>query len=263
MGLGSTPTTRAHLVMGISTFFASLEATAAAIFWRTAALRRLRPNHGEHRPPRHHWFLPSSGFCEKSQNGVAQFPEADIPYCHSQKYPVSCRNMQGQESARSLGAVFSVFVELPQPNCQRLRIHQDKICLRLAQLDAGSRHTAIFLHLLTEKSARVHKKLLSFSSLHYSDYNHYNGKRQAPYNIQKWGDAVPISFRPMRQLMESNHISFYRLANEGIDAQTLQRIRHDKPVTTDTLGKICSIMKCQPGDLIEYIEDACEPDSAE
>ena len=142
-------------------------------------------------------------------------------------------------------------------------IHQDKICLRLAQLDAGSRHTAIFLHLLTEKSARVHKKLLSFSSLHYSDYNHYNGKRQAPYNIQKWGDAVPISFRPMRQLMESNHISFYRLANEGIDAQTLQRIRHDKPVTTDTLGKICSIMKCQPGDLIEYIEDACEPDSAE
>ena len=38
---------------------------------------------------------------------------------------------------------------------------------------------------------------------------------------------------------------------------------HDKPVTTDTLGKICSIMKCQPGDLIEYIEDACEPDSAE
>ena len=74
---------------------------------------------------------------------------------------------------------------------------------------------------------------------------------------------MPISFQPMRQLMEENHISYYRLANEGIDAQTLQRIRHDKPVTTDTLGKICSIMKCQPGDLIEYIEDACEPDSAE
>lgn len=92
----------------------------------------------------------------------------------------------------------------------------------------------------------------------YSDYNHYNKKRQAPYNIQKRGDAVPISFRPMRQFMEDNHISFYRLANEGIDAQTLQRIRHDKPITTDTLGKICSIMKCQPGDLIEYIDDNCE-----
>lgn len=57
----------------------------------------------------------------------------------------------------------------------------------------------------------------------------------------------------MRQLMEQKKISFYRLANEGIDAQTLQRIRHDKPITTETLGKLCEIMECQPGDLIEYL----------
>jgi putative transcriptional regulator len=57
----------------------------------------------------------------------------------------------------------------------------------------------------------------------------------------------------MRQLMEQKKISFYRLANEGIDAQTLQRIRHDKPVTTETLGRLCEIMECQPGDLIEYL----------
>jgi len=67
----------------------------------------------------------------------------------------------------------------------------------------------------------------------------------------------------MRQLMEENHISYYRLANEGIDAQTLQRIRHDKPITTDTLGKICGIMKCQPGDLIEYIDDTSDSETAE
>ncbi|MBM6916568.1 helix-turn-helix domain-containing protein [Gemmiger formicilis] len=53
--------------------------------------------------------------------------------------------------------------------------------------------------------------------------------------------------------MEQKKISFYRLANEGIDAQTLQRIRHDKPITTETLGKLCEIMECQPGDLIEYL----------
>ena len=41
----------------------------------------------------------------------------------------------------------------------------------------------------------------------------------------------------------------------GIDAQTLQRIRHDRPVTTETLGKLCAIMHCQPGDLIEYLEE--------
>lgn len=66
---------------------------------------------------------------------------------------------------------------------------------------------------------------------------------------------MAISFRPMRQYMAENHISYYRLGNEGIDAQTLQRIRHDQPITTTTLGALCRIMRCQPKDLIEYLED--------
>lgn len=67
---------------------------------------------------------------------------------------------------------------------------------------------------------------------------------------------MPISFRPLREYMEKHNVSFYRLANEGIDAQTLQRIRHDKPITTETIGKLCGILRCQPGDLIEYISDS-------
>lgn len=59
----------------------------------------------------------------------------------------------------------------------------------------------------------------------------------------------------MRQYMKEREISFYRLANEGIDAQTLQRIRQDRPITTETLGKLCRIMHCQPKDLIRYDPD--------
>lgn len=55
--------------------------------------------------------------------------------------------------------------------------------------------------------------------------------------------------------MQEHHISYYRLGNEGLDGQTLQRIRHDLPVTTTTLGLICKIVHCQFGDLIEYIEE--------
>lgn len=66
---------------------------------------------------------------------------------------------------------------------------------------------------------------------------------------------MAISFRPMREFMQKNDISYYRLGNEGIDAQTLQRIRHDLPITTNTLNTLCKIMRCQPGDLIEYIEE--------
>lgn len=55
--------------------------------------------------------------------------------------------------------------------------------------------------------------------------------------------------------MRSHKISYYLLANEGIDPQTLQRIRHDRAVTTDTLDKLCTIMNCQPGDLIAWRKD--------
>ena len=67
---------------------------------------------------------------------------------------------------------------------------------------------------------------------------------------------MPISYRPMLRYMNRYNISFYYLANEGIDAQTLQRIRHDKPITTETLGKLCRILNYQPGDLIEYVQDS-------
>ena len=66
---------------------------------------------------------------------------------------------------------------------------------------------------------------------------------------------MPISFAPMREYMKKNKISYYYLANQGIESGTLQRIRHDKTVTTDTLGKLCRIMHCTPADLICYLED--------
>ena len=66
---------------------------------------------------------------------------------------------------------------------------------------------------------------------------------------------MPISYRPMREYMKKHNISYYYLANQGIEAPTLQRIRHDEPITTETLGKLCKIMRCQPEQLLEYIED--------
>ena len=50
-------------------------------------------------------------------------------------------------------------------------------------------------------------------------------------------------------------ISYYYLANQGIDSKTLDRIRHDRPITTTTLGKLCAIMGCKPEDLISYHAD--------
>jgi len=72
---------------------------------------------------------------------------------------------------------------------------------------------------------------------------------------------MSISFAPMRQFMKNHKISYYYLANQGIEAPTLQRIRHDDPITTETLNKLCKIMNCQPADLLEYIADNDESDN--
>lgn len=41
----------------------------------------------------------------------------------------------------------------------------------------------------------------------------------------------------MREYMKAHNISYYYLGNQGIEAPTLHRIRHDEPITTETLGK--------------------------
>ena len=66
---------------------------------------------------------------------------------------------------------------------------------------------------------------------------------------------MPISFSPMRDYMEKHGISYYYLANQGIDPKTLHRLRHDLSITTKTLGKLCDIMHCTPADLICYEEE--------
>ena len=38
-----------------------------------------------------------------------------------------------------------------------------------------------------------------------------------------------------------------------ISNQTSQNIRAGKPITTDTLNKICAMLKCQPGDILEFV----------
>ena len=87
-------------------------------------------------------------------------------------------------------------------------------------------------------------------------------RKSNPHIINKKRMGVvfmPITFAPLRSYIENNAISYYSLANQGIDPQTLQRIRHDQPITTDTLAKLCRILRCQPGELLEYVEDSEEP----
>lgn len=40
----------------------------------------------------------------------------------------------------------------------------------------------------------------------------------------------------------------------GISSATLANLGANKSVTTDTIGKLCSYLKCQPNDIMEFEE---------
>lgn len=50
----------------------------------------------------------------------------------------------------------------------------------------------------------------------------------------------------------TNTIRKNKLLSEG----TLQSLRGGKYISMDAISKICKLLNCQPGDILEYIEDS-------
>lgn len=48
----------------------------------------------------------------------------------------------------------------------------------------------------------------------------------------------------------------YKIKQEKIFNQTqLQQLRDNKLLTQDNLNKLCELLECQPGDILEYKKD--------
>lgn len=45
------------------------------------------------------------------------------------------------------------------------------------------------------------------------------------------------------------------LRNNGFHAGTVDKLRKNQTVTTETLNNICALLDCQPGDFLRYVED--------
>lgn len=51
-----------------------------------------------------------------------------------------------------------------------------------------------------------------------------------------------------------------RLRNERIIGQaTIQRLRHSQSVSYEVLSKLCELLQCQVGDILEYVPADAEP----
>lgn len=63
-----------------------------------------------------------------------------------------------------------------------------------------------------------------------------------------------IIYNKLLSLMEIKGLSTYKIRKDKIISEsTLQKIRENKSITTDSIASLCEALNCQPGDLMEYV----------
>ena len=65
-----------------------------------------------------------------------------------------------------------------------------------------------------------------------------------------------ISYAPFYKTLKDKNISTYKLINDyGLSRSLIDRLKHNKPITTVTLNDLCKILNCKVEDVMEYIEE--------
>ena len=65
-----------------------------------------------------------------------------------------------------------------------------------------------------------------------------------------------ISYEPLYKTLKTKGISTYKLINEyGISRSLLDRLKHNRPISTVTLNDLCQILHCKVEDVLIFVED--------
>ncbi len=64
-----------------------------------------------------------------------------------------------------------------------------------------------------------------------------------------------ISYEPLYKTMKEKGITTYKLINTyGISRSLIDRLKHNKPITTVTLNDLCAILDCKIEDILLYVK---------
>ncbi len=65
-----------------------------------------------------------------------------------------------------------------------------------------------------------------------------------------------ISYEPLYETLKKKGVSTYKLINEyGISRSLLDRLKHNRPISTVTLNDLCNILHCRVEDILLFTED--------
>ncbi len=65
-----------------------------------------------------------------------------------------------------------------------------------------------------------------------------------------------ISYEPFYKTLKEKNISTYKLINTyNVSRSLLDRLKHNKPISTVTLNDLCSFLDCKVEDVLLYTKD--------
>lgn len=71
---------------------------------------------------------------------------------------------------------------------------------------------------------------------------------------------MPFKYEKLFALLKEQGITTYRIRKENIISQAaLTKMKNGSGnVDTRTLERLCAVLHCQPGDIMEYVEESAE-----
>lgn len=65
-----------------------------------------------------------------------------------------------------------------------------------------------------------------------------------------------ISYEPFYKTLKEKNISTYKLINTyGVSRSLLDRLKHNKPISTVTLNDLCTFLYCRVEDILVYVKE--------
>ena len=68
---------------------------------------------------------------------------------------------------------------------------------------------------------------------------------------------MPIRYKiNILEALKAKGFTTYRIRKEKIFSEsTLHKFRNNESVSLDNIATVCKLLDCQPGDIMEYVED--------
>lgn len=64
-----------------------------------------------------------------------------------------------------------------------------------------------------------------------------------------------LKYNKLLALLEKNNIKKSSLRNMGFSPNLINRLENGEHINTINIDKLCKLLNCQPGDILEYVPD--------